>query len=201
MRSVKPPVDSVAVNAARLRAMGRLIGSDAGRVRALMAHFKSSGLQLESEIRGWSMTGSLPAGSRIRIRCEHLTGIPEGCVVAFMSGTTLIAHRIAHRGRERAAGAWAITRGDATLLPDAPIGDADVVGRVVAVAIDESWRDVPAAPPRHRPLLSALVLRACTLALVFHPMLASALAGGLWRWKALREACSPPSTKRTERPQ
>lgn len=191
-------VASIADNAARARAIGILIGRDAGRVRALMVDFKSSGLQLESKIRGWSMAGSLPAGCRIRIRCEHLSGMPAGCVVAFMSGNTLIAHRIAHLGRERAMGAWAITRGDATLLPDAPIGDADVVGRVVAVATEGQWRDVSAAPRRARPLLSALVLRVCTLALAVHPVLASALAKGLWRWKARREDCSLPPIERPE---
>lgn len=65
----------------RSRAIASLFEGDAGRVRALIARFKGQRLRLESEIRGWSMSGSLPAGSRIQIRCESLAGLGVGDVV------------------------------------------------------------------------------------------------------------------------
>ena len=138
-----PTVDAErTMSVPRSRAIASLFEGDAGRVRALIARFKGQRLRLESEIRGWSMSGSLPAGSRIQIRCESLAGLGVGDVVAIVFGTTLVAHRIAYVGRCGASKGIVITRGDATMLVDAPAADTDIVGRVIAVDSGAGWVDV-----------------------------------------------------------
>ncbi len=175
----------------RSRAIASLFEGDAGRVRALIARFKGQRLRLESEIRGWSMSGSLPAGSRIQIRCESLAGLGVGDVVAIVFGTTLVAHRIAYVGRCGASKGIVITRGDATMLVDAPAADTDIVGRVIAVDSGAGWVDVAGPPRRVRKLRAALVLGVCALALEIRPALAGLIARRLWQWKAHREGASP----------
>ncbi len=98
---------------------------------------------VESRISGHSMQSTLPAGSRIRIQCGNVDGVMSGTVVAFLGGSTLIAHRVVGRGRGPRARDFLLTRGDATIICDAPVHADDVLGVVTHVAIGDQWRPLP----------------------------------------------------------
>ena len=109
---------------------------------------KRAGTIIESEIRGWSMGGTVAPGTRIRIRCGTATSYPAGTVIAFVGGRGLVGHRVVGYGRHRASGARLFTRGDGTLVCDPPIEPERVLGDVIEWRDGETWRPLPAAPPR-----------------------------------------------------
>ena len=114
------PSPGVDRDAIRLRAAASFFTADPARLRAIMAGFRRRQSVLESEVRGWSMTGTLPDRSRIKIRCGGTAGRSIGDVIAVQLDETLIVHRIAYFGRGRRALDHVITRGDSTLLADPP---------------------------------------------------------------------------------
>src|SRR5260370_1181305 len=84
-----------------------------------------SGKIIESEISGSSMGSTLPAGRRIRIRPLLPDEYRPGQVVAFVSGNTILAHRIIFRSRQ-----GALTRGDNRSLCDFPVPGPSLLNEV-----------------------------------------------------------------------
>lgn len=109
---------------------------------------KRAGSVIESEIRGWSMGGTLAPGTRIRIHCGTAASYPVGTVIAFVGGVGLVGHRVVGHGRPRAGGALLLTRGDGTLVCDPPIEPGRILGEVIEWRDGVTWRPLPAAPPR-----------------------------------------------------
>ena len=109
---------------------------------------KRAGSVIESEIRGWSMGGTLAPGTRIRIRCGTAASYPAGTVIAFVGGRGLVGHRVVGHGHPSAGGALLLTRGDGTLVCDPPIEPERILGEVIEWREGETWRPLPAAPPR-----------------------------------------------------
>lgn len=148
--------------------------------------FRSTMDIVESRISGHSMRSTLPAGSRIRIQCGNLDGAMSGTVVAFLGGSTLIAHRVVSRGRGPRARDFLLTRGDATIICDAPVQADRVLGVVTHVAIGDQWRPLP---PASRGLLArvggGLVSGTMTLALELDPQAARSIAATCFQVRSM----------------
>ena len=98
---------------------------------AVASLWRKTGRELRARFGGSSMDPALPPGTEVVLRCGE-TGAP-GEVIAFLADGRLVVHRVVARAAD---GSWTLTRGDARVLPDAPILDPEaIVGRVAGV-----WR-------------------------------------------------------------
>ena len=108
---------------------------------AVASLWRKTGRELRARFGGSSMEPALPAGTEVLLRCGE-TGGP-GEVIAFLADGRLVVHRVVARAAD---GGWTLTRGDARVLPDVPIRDAEaVVGRVAGVWRAGSLEGLPAA--------------------------------------------------------
>ena len=127
------------------------------------------------------MAGAIPAGSRIQIALAS-GPFQVGDVIAFMNDAQVVVHRIVHAsGRRDAQGnALIITRGDAMIVPDAPIETRAILGRISAMTSETDWRAIGAQQrlPRRERLLGFVLLAATAVTLRLHAPLAQRLA----RW-------------------
>jgi len=119
---------------------------DPSEIRAVASLLKRSNDVIESRILGESMGATMPAGTRIRIRCGDISEWSIGAVVVFFTGRTLVGHRVVARGTGRAKDYW-VTRGDGTLLCDAPVHQDAILGVVTEWASAADWHPVPAYSP------------------------------------------------------
>jgi hypothetical protein len=104
-----------------------------------------SGKIIESEISGTSMGKALPPGTRIRIQPLSTGDYSVGQIVAFVSGSTIFAHRIAYRTKQ-----GVLTRGDNHSWCDLPLTVGEVLGLVTEWWINGEWQrfaDVPQGSP------------------------------------------------------
>lgn len=138
-------------------AIGRMLRADPARTLAVAQSLRAPDRLLESTVTGMSMAPGLGPGSRIRIALIHRDRYDAGEVVAYLSGSEVVVHRVVHRGRAAAARGYLITRGDATLVPDPPVGLGRILGPVTSVLSGGGWMPL-CAPPRRS--LRARVLRA-----------------------------------------
>ncbi len=95
---------------------------------------------IESTMVGQSMGQSLPAGSRVRIRLGAPAAVGAVGVVA-VDGI-LFAHRVVGQCRGRRGRSYVITRGDRTVLCDAPVQADCVIGIVEQCDAGSGWRPV-----------------------------------------------------------
>ena len=108
---------------------------------AVASLWRKTGRELRARFGGSSMEPALPPGTEVLLRCGE-TGGP-GEVIAFLADGRLVVHRVVARAAD---GTWTLTRGDARVLPDVPIRDAEaVVGRVAGVWRSGSLEGLPAA--------------------------------------------------------
>lgn len=100
---------------------------------------------VESVVRGASMGAALPDGCRIRIAWPGADAqwVP-GQVVAFLGGSRVMVHRIAHAARGAAARGYLVTYGDGNWFCDPPVESAALAGRVEEHEVAGEWR--PVAP-------------------------------------------------------
>jgi hypothetical protein len=136
-------------------AVATLLRDDQDRILGLAARLRAPNRVVESTVKGMSMGSSLPPGSRIRIELSHHQRFEIGAVVAFVGGNQVIVHRVVHNSRDHL-----LTRGDAKLVPDAPVRRDQVLGPVTAVISNGSWMGL--ALPRERSLRS----RICSAAIL-----------------------------------
>lgn len=106
----------------------------------LLAH---SGKVIESEISGTSMGSTLPSGSRIRIQPLPAEEYRIGQTVAFVLGSTIIAHRLVYRTSH-----CVLTRGDNHSWCDLPVPPGAVLGAVTEWFINGEWQRFADAPER-----------------------------------------------------
>jgi hypothetical protein len=170
-----------AVEHQRLQAAGAFICCAGDRLQTAIQLFRSAGAgPVESEVSGVSMGGVIPHRARIRIAvgagfCSRVT------VVAYIAGGRTVVHRVRWARRWGRGRDFLITQGDAMLLPDIPVNRSAVLGTVLAVESDGTWRPVatrPAAPRRER-MLSFAVLVCAAVLLEIDPRLASWFLGKL----------------------
>ena len=98
--------------------IGRLLRTDPARTLALAQSLRAPERFFESTVAGMSMGPALGPGARIRIGLIDRDRYEPGEVVAYLAGSQVVVHRVAHRGRAAAARGYLITRGDAALVPD-----------------------------------------------------------------------------------
>jgi hypothetical protein len=98
---------------------------------------RKSGLEIDSEVCGVSMSPTIAAGTRIRIRYGAARYQP-GDIVAILA-EPLIAHRVV-RLEQRGSRRFLITRGDSTWFCDPPVAEDQIVGIVTAQHDGKEWR-------------------------------------------------------------
>ena len=109
---------------------------------AVASLWRKTGRELRARFGGSSMLPALPPGTEVLLRCGETGAV--GDVIAFLADGRLVVHRVVARAGD---GTWTLTRGDARLLPDAPIRDAEaIVGRVAGICGPASLQAMPAAP-------------------------------------------------------
>jgi hypothetical protein len=133
---------------------------------------RRAGVAIPSVVDGNSMGASLPAGSDIAIDLDDRR-YEAGAVMAVLSGSTVVAHRVIGRGRgHRARGYW-LTCGDAVLVPDPPVAADRVIGRVRL----KSGAPIPSRPRRR--WISRVAVAAIAVALEIDVRLARLLTRAL----------------------
>jgi hypothetical protein len=144
------------------------------------------GREVECCVEGSSMGDTLPEGTRLRVRLSPASLVSPGAIVALVSGSRLVAHRLVGYVRRRGA-SYVITRGDAWLAPDPPVDSLALIGSVVGISNGEGWRPPP--PERPRPLFDRMLARLCLSGvralLLIDARLARWLSGRLHRVEAI----------------
>jgi hypothetical protein len=140
------------------------------RLEAAAAIWKSRSAVLPAAFGGVSMRPTIQPGEQVRVLCGTEPVVGEVC--AFVRAGRLFVHRVVAASSD---GAWLLTRGDANLLPDAPIRRHEVLGRVVAF----DGGTIAAAVGRF-PVVRRVVLRASDVALSAGPRLATLFLSALW---------------------
>lgn len=122
---------------------------------------------LRLRVTGWSMLPTMWPGDTLVIEQAKGAAVSEGDIVLFRCERRFVAHRIVAKsgaGRESTI----LTRGDATLRPDAPLSGRDLLGKVCFIIRKErriqprkdlnlSSRVVAAAIRRSEPLALVVV--------------------------------------------
>jgi len=114
---------------------------------AVGALWNRSRREITTSFEGTSMLPAIAPGQPVTLVCD--SEVAEGDVILVVQGGVPTLHRAVMVTRP-----WILCRGDANLIPDAPIRDRSlIVGRVVSV-------------PPHRPgLPQRIVLHCCRLLL------------------------------------
>jgi hypothetical protein len=104
---------------------------------AVATIWKRDGRELVVRFSGVSMEPTIGPDDDIRLRCQD--SVEVGDVIAFVAGERVVLHRLVARSPDHT---WFMTRGDAHIVPDAPIDGAILIGTAVEVRGGE----VPRAP-------------------------------------------------------
>jgi hypothetical protein len=105
-------------------------------------------VMIESQVQGASMGAAIPDGAHIRIRAGPAEGLCAGKVIAFLTRSRVMVHRVVYVGRRGAACHFLLTQGDGNWLCDPPIERSCIVGEVQSLASDGEWRPI-GAPRMH----------------------------------------------------
>ena len=119
---------------------------DSVRFVALARALLEDGRAVRFRAHGWSMHPAIDDGEAITVEPVRLAHVKVGDVLLCRRGHGVTAHRVI--GIDTSAEPRRLVlRGDAAAGPDKPIGDDDVLGRVVSVERDgrtvrvsRSWR-------------------------------------------------------------
>ena len=115
---------------------------DLARLRAVTG---KTHVVIESQVRGASMGTAIPDGAHIRIRAGPAEGSHSGKVIAFLTRSRVMVHRVVYEGRRGAARRFVITQGDGNWLCDPPVERSCIVGEVQSLAHEGEWRPIGAA--------------------------------------------------------
>lgn len=195
-------IDTPAPSADLARAVGTLLQADPARIEALACGLRAPGRVIESTVQGHSMGGTLRPGSRIRIEVVDRERYDIGTVIAYLSGHRLVVHRVVHRGLSGVAAGFVLTRGDAPLVPDPPVGRSQILGPVTGVLQGRQWvhvGDVPQRRLRAR-VAASMLLRLATALLYLSPRGTASILGVLHRWERAARRARAWLTLDRERP-
>jgi hypothetical protein len=112
----------------------------------------------------------------------------------------VVVHRVVRRGWLGPANNYLITRGDAALIPDPPVGLRFVLGPVVGLKSEEGWAapGEPAPQPPLRRFLSSVMLALMSVALEIDVQFAGRFAVRLRACrKSLARLCALPRRGRS----
>jgi hypothetical protein len=141
-----------------------------GPLIAAVEMLARSGRTFEARISGVSMGHTIPDGSLVRI--EPVTRAAPGDVIAFRERDRIVAHRVRFRAR-----AHLLLLGDGYTIPDIPVKETSVIGRVAALELRGQWHEVPARSGRS--VVATVSVALVGGALLVSPRLAARVAGVL----------------------
>jgi len=95
---------------------------------------RSSGA-LRLQVTGWSMLPAVWPGDTLMVERATLSAVSQGEIVLFVRGRRLFAHRVMAKSH-RDGGLQVVTKGDAMPTADAPISDAELLGKVSRIVRD-----------------------------------------------------------------
>jgi hypothetical protein len=121
---------------------------DEERLLAFSSLLRKSSREIESNVCGGSMGRVLPEGSRIRIRFCPAESLVAGQIVTYIAKDRLIVHRLVRTATP--ADSYLITRGDTTVLCDAPVLTSSVIGIVTEFRNSGRWQAVGQPADRGR---------------------------------------------------
>ena len=116
---------------------------------------RSSGT-LRLRVTGWSMLPAVWPGDTLVIERIESGAVAEGDIVLFARDRRVFAHRVLAKGNP-AGDSTILTRGDAMPQPDPPVGDRDLLGRVVFILRNGKCIEPSRTPRLSERALSALV--------------------------------------------
>jgi hypothetical protein len=93
----------------------------------------ADGQSVRFRAEGWSMYPAIRDGEMVEVMPADVAEVRRGEVLLCRLGAGTVAHRVVRIRRTDAAVTAIVLRGDAAFAADAPIGPADVIGKVVAV--------------------------------------------------------------------
>lgn len=130
--------------------------------------------------RGTSMAPTFLDGAAVEVAFGP--GFRFGDVLLFRQNDYLVVHRCLGRTRTRAGIPCLRARGDGISRLDPPVGEAAVLGRVIAVERPDGWRSLRGGLARSYAVLAAL--HDLAWAAIVH--LVGRWAGSDWRDRAVR---------------
>jgi len=95
---------------------------------------RSSGA-LRLQVTGWSMLPAVWPGDTLMVERATLSAVSQGEIVLFVRDRRLFAHRVMAKSH-RDGGLQLVTKGDAMPTADAPISDAELLGKVSRIVRD-----------------------------------------------------------------
>lgn len=107
-------------------------------------------------VTGWSMFPAVWPGDTIYIEATNISDVSEGDVVLFGREQRLFAHRVL---RDVISGTGLLTRGDAMRVPDPPVSERELLGKVTAIERNGKCIDVRKRPRLVERAVSALIQR------------------------------------------
>ncbi len=151
----------------------------------LLAGLLGEGLPCRVPIRGNSMSPLIGDGEVVTVSPDLSAPLRPGEIVVVQTEAgELVCHRVVRVGR-RPQGTWVQTWGDAALLPDPPLADTAVLGRVVAVG------------PLDEEVGGRALLRGFRLALLRRRMLLRFPCLSRWRERRFQKRVSDTAISRT----
>ena len=133
-----------------------------------------SGRTFDVRISGVSMGDTIPDGATVRVEPVEPAALRRGDVVAYREDDRIVAHRLWFRARKHS-----VLVGDGYELPDLPVADHDVMGRVTAIADAGVYREI--APRRTHTFHGRLTSLVACAALLVSPRLARMIAAAALR--------------------
>jgi signal peptidase I len=193
MSTSAEPAESMSPHLHLVEAARRFFQEDPARILTVASRLRAPDRTIESTVLGMSMGRTIPAGSRIRIDLGPPRRYAPGEVIAFVAGEHVVVHRVVRRAR-RGPREYMLTRGDAALAPDPPIGADRVLGAVTAIHQDGQWTSVARRAWRPFPtrVLTSVVCALVVGALHASPRAAEELVRLLHRRRSLMPAALRP---------
>jgi hypothetical protein len=152
-------------------ALASVEGLEGERLLAVLRIWKGQRRTLSARFGGASMRPTIDPADEVAFACGEAPAVGE--VAVLVSDGKLMVHRVVARSAD-----WWLTRGDASVVPDYPLREEAVIGRVVTVA-----RGGVPGPPGAAPASWArrAVLVVCLKALALGEAPCRSLIRLLWR--------------------
>lgn len=133
----------------------------------LASRLGGEGAVFESAIRGDSMSPAIPGRARLRVQLLSGQRCRSGDIVFYLCDDGFMVHRIIYQSLRGSSRGHLLTLGDNCLVPDPPVNDDRLLGRVVAVQTESGWRAPGPSLPRsiHHRVVRGLTSVAVILAL------------------------------------
>jgi hypothetical protein len=112
---------------------------DAEAKRLIEERFLAGGIK-KLRLSGTSMNPSMFCGEEITVRRACCRDFAVGDIAVFKRGGMLIAHRAIGNGQDK-GGPYLMTKGDRSSAKDAPVPEAEIVGRVEKLLSKEGCHD------------------------------------------------------------